>query len=226
MKPETSNLQPENRLPGGQPGNTNALKHGFYARKFKPHHLDDYTRASLVTGLDEEIALLRLVILNLAGACLPAADGAPPDLPACHALEASLARLSHLLKDQRFLALGTTDPAGIIAALFADANAGLPFTRIFSTPAPLPSSLRRQTSQCEGDFQSPTPCDIPPSAEPLLPFDFPPSAEPPLSFDFSPSAAPPTPCDLPPSAAPPLPCDLPPSAAPPIVVDPKNWTHS
>ena len=136
MNPETSNLQPENRLPGGQPGNTNALKHGFYARKFKPRHLDDYARATQVTGLDQEIALLRLVILNLAGACLPP-EGAPPDLAACHTLEASLARLAHLLKDQRLLALGTTDPAGIIAALFAPANAGLPFTAIFS-PAPGP----------------------------------------------------------------------------------------
>ena len=126
---------PEKRLPGGQPGNTNALKHGFYARKFNPGHLDDYTRASLVTGLDQEIALLRLVILNLSSSCLPE-PGAPPDLAACHALEASLARLSHLLKDQRLLSLGAADPAGIIAALFADANAGLPFPHIFP-PAPL-----------------------------------------------------------------------------------------
>jgi hypothetical protein len=127
---------PTNRLPGGQPGNTNALKHGFYARKFKPQHLDDYTRANQVTGLDEEIALLRLVILNLAASCLPA-PGAPPDLAACHALEASLARLSHLLKDQRLLALGAADPADLIAALFAPANAGLPFTAIFPPAAPL-----------------------------------------------------------------------------------------
>ncbi len=126
------------RRPGGQPGNTNALKHGFYAQKFKPRQLDDYARARDVTGLEEEIALLRLVILNLVASCLPAA-GRPPDLAACSALEASLARLSHLLKDQRLLALGDADPAGILAALFASANAGLPFTSIFP-PAPSSSA--------------------------------------------------------------------------------------
>lgn len=115
---------------GAPPGNTNALKHGFYARKFKPHQLDDYTRAAAVTGLDEEIALLRLVILNLTEHCLPAA-GQPPDLAAFSALESSLARLSRLLRDQRLLALGDTDPAALVASLFASANAGLPFTRLF-----------------------------------------------------------------------------------------------
>ena len=65
----------------------------------------DYTRAATVTGLDQEIALLRLVILNLTELCLPVA-GQPPDLDALSVLESSLARLSHLLKDQRLLALG------------------------------------------------------------------------------------------------------------------------
>lgn len=127
----------DSRRPGGQPGNTNALKHGFYARKFKPNQLEDYDRARSLTGLDEEIALLRLVILNLAQSCLPV-PGSPPDLAACTALEASIARLAHLLKDQRLLSTGIADPADLIAVLFASANAGLPFTEIFP-PAALPS---------------------------------------------------------------------------------------
>jgi hypothetical protein len=136
------------RRPGGQPGNTNALKHGFYARKFKPRQLEDYARAHAVTGLDQEIALLRLVILNLSNSCLPE-PGQPPDLAACSALESTLARLSHLLKDQRLLSLGASDPADLLAALFASANAGLPFTAIFP-PAPSlpadPEPLPAQTS--------------------------------------------------------------------------------
>ncbi len=126
------------RRPGGQPGNTNALKHGFYTRKFKPRQLEDYARAHAVAGLDQEIALLRLVILNLASSCLPAVDQ-PPDLAACSALESALARLSHLLKDQRLLSLGASDPADLLAALFASANAGLPFTGIFPPASPLPA---------------------------------------------------------------------------------------
>ncbi len=124
----------DSRRRGAPPGNTNALKHGFYARKFKPKQLDDYTRAAAVTGLDEEIALLRLIIRKLSDHCLPA-DGQPPDLAVINALEASLARLSHLLKAQRFLALGDTDPAALIASLFASANTGLPFTHLFPAPA-------------------------------------------------------------------------------------------
>lgn len=146
------------RRPGGQPSNTNALKHGFYARKFKPRRLADYVRARAVTGLDEEIALLRLVILNLVESCLPAAGG-PPDLAACSALEASLARLTHLLKDRRLLDLGDADPAEVLAALFASANASLPFTAIFPpapvSPAPEPARLAQagdglQTAGGEG----------------------------------------------------------------------------
>lgn len=126
------------RRPGGQPGNTNALKHGFYARKFDPRQLDDYARAHAVTGLDQEIALLRLVIANLSKSCLPG-PGQPPDLAACSALEAALARLSHLIKDQRLLSLGASDPADLLAALFAAANAGLPFTSVFPTAPPQPA---------------------------------------------------------------------------------------
>jgi hypothetical protein len=60
-------------------------------------------------------------------------------LAACSALEAALARLSHLIKDQRLLSLGVSDPADLLAALFAAANAGLPFTNIFPPPPPLPA---------------------------------------------------------------------------------------
>jgi len=49
---------------GGQKGNRNAIKHGFYARIFDEAEKVDFTVAAGVEGIDEEIALLRLEIKN------------------------------------------------------------------------------------------------------------------------------------------------------------------
>jgi hypothetical protein len=54
----------EKRPRGGQPGNHNALKHGFYSREFKKKAQYDFDLASGVGGIDEEIALLRCEIKN------------------------------------------------------------------------------------------------------------------------------------------------------------------
>jgi hypothetical protein len=47
---------------GGQKGNRNALKHGFYTRIFDEAEKVDFASASGIEGIDEEIALLRLEI--------------------------------------------------------------------------------------------------------------------------------------------------------------------
>jgi hypothetical protein len=49
------------RTRGAQPGNTNALKHGFYSRRFRNLEADDLDVA-LLDGLQDEIALIRVVI--------------------------------------------------------------------------------------------------------------------------------------------------------------------
>jgi len=46
---------------GGQPGNRNAFKHGFYAKKYFPLEISDLDTA-LGEGLLDEIALLRVTI--------------------------------------------------------------------------------------------------------------------------------------------------------------------
>ena len=48
------------RKPGAQPGNTNALKHGFYSRRFSNSECLDLETHSQ-DGLDSEIAMLRIV---------------------------------------------------------------------------------------------------------------------------------------------------------------------
>jgi hypothetical protein len=56
----TPDPQPK-RHPGAQPGNTNALRHGFYSRRFCRAEKDDLQR-NLLNNLDDEIALLRVAI--------------------------------------------------------------------------------------------------------------------------------------------------------------------
>jgi hypothetical protein len=54
---------PSRRKRGAQPGNANALKHGFYARHFNPNEV---TRLEHIQdGLADEINLLRLAMQRL-----------------------------------------------------------------------------------------------------------------------------------------------------------------
>jgi hypothetical protein len=53
-----------NRKRGGQPGNNNALKHGFYSNTFRHGEILDLD-AYIDEGLDSEIALLRVVTRRL-----------------------------------------------------------------------------------------------------------------------------------------------------------------
>jgi hypothetical protein len=53
------------RKSGGQPGNQNARKHGFYSRVLTPEQQHVLALASKVHGLDGEIAILRLKIASI-----------------------------------------------------------------------------------------------------------------------------------------------------------------
>lgn len=61
MKQKKKIIPNSKRPRGAQPGNTNAVKHGFYSRKFRPQELDDLDL--LLSGnLEDEIAMLRVII--------------------------------------------------------------------------------------------------------------------------------------------------------------------
>jgi hypothetical protein len=53
------------RKRGGQKGNKNALKHGFYTKVLADTEKLDYQHAGGVDGIDQEIALLRLEIMKV-----------------------------------------------------------------------------------------------------------------------------------------------------------------
>lgn len=50
---------------GGQAGNQNARKHGFYSSVLDEKQQEEYENAILVEGLDAEIALMRVKIMSL-----------------------------------------------------------------------------------------------------------------------------------------------------------------
>ncbi len=49
---------------GARPGNRNALRHGLYSRHLTPEEKLDLVAARAVEGVDEEIAVTRLMILR------------------------------------------------------------------------------------------------------------------------------------------------------------------
>ncbi|MDE2901097.1 MAG: hypothetical protein OXN15_08795 [Chloroflexota bacterium] len=53
------------RRPGAPLGNRNALKHGLYAKSLTPEELALLPRARAISGLDEEVAVMRLKIAEL-----------------------------------------------------------------------------------------------------------------------------------------------------------------
>jgi hypothetical protein len=53
------------RKSGGQPGNRNARKHGFYSQVLSPEEKRELSVAGGVDGLDQEIAILRIKFRSL-----------------------------------------------------------------------------------------------------------------------------------------------------------------
>jgi len=54
----------EKKKRGGQKGNTNSLKHGFYSKSLNQAAKIDFKDAWGLEGIDEEIALIRVEIKN------------------------------------------------------------------------------------------------------------------------------------------------------------------
>jgi hypothetical protein len=53
------------RKRGGQEGNQNARKHGFYSKVLDEKEQADYEKAIVLEGFDEEIALMRVKLISL-----------------------------------------------------------------------------------------------------------------------------------------------------------------
>lgn len=53
------------RQSGGQPGNQNARKHGFYSKAVTTGQLKQLPRAKQIDGVDQEIAMMRVKLKDI-----------------------------------------------------------------------------------------------------------------------------------------------------------------
>ena len=84
---------------GGQPGNLNALKHGFYSKQFQKRELLDLEEAG---NLQEEIGMMRVVtrrLLEMARGCKDMGEL----INVLGALGLASTRVAGLMKAQKFL---------------------------------------------------------------------------------------------------------------------------
>ena len=61
---DTTSPTPQKRPRGAPPGNTNALKHGFYSRRFKRSELNDLEDIPFAS-MEDEIDMLRVCMRRL-----------------------------------------------------------------------------------------------------------------------------------------------------------------
>ena len=57
--------QTEPRKPGGQPGNQNARKYGFYSKRLPPEHTETMEEALGIRDFTEDIAVMRVRLAGL-----------------------------------------------------------------------------------------------------------------------------------------------------------------
>lgn len=90
------------RKRGGQPGNTNALKHGFYARKFHKFEEDDL-QVALQGKLQDEIDMLRITIRRVFDLATDKTLDLESSSRALGTLGVASTRLAGLLSTQKLL---------------------------------------------------------------------------------------------------------------------------
>ena len=119
------------RKPGGQPGNINALKHGFYSRRFTASEAEDL-EARLSEGINDEIAMMRVFVRRLFDASSDkGAEGGrrPTDqrdqdleklMATINTLGMAAIRIGSLLKLQHMLGTKESDTASVISQALTD----------------------------------------------------------------------------------------------------------
>ena len=96
------------RSRGGQPGNANAVKHGFYSRKFRDLESQDLETA-LREGLGDEIALMRVTIRRVFDFANDNAGDLDSWTGTLSALGAASTRLAGMLRTQKLLGASDSD---------------------------------------------------------------------------------------------------------------------
>ncbi len=104
------------RKRGGQPGNLNALKHGFYSKHFQKSELKDLEE---IGDLQEEIQMMRVVTRRLLQAAKTCKDvGELSNL--LNTLGLASTRVAGLMKAQKFLGGDQDNTLDVISAAIDD----------------------------------------------------------------------------------------------------------
>ena len=104
--PKTT-YHPIRRHGGGQPGNTNALKHGFYTRRFHKRDISGVETTSL-KNLTEEIALIRIFIRRMVESAVQEPDYYN-DIDILRAICLASGTITRVIKAQTFINSEPTD---------------------------------------------------------------------------------------------------------------------
>ena len=115
------NSTPSTRRSGAQPGNTNAMRHGFYSRRFRLVELED-----LINGqnrlLEDEVTLLRVTMRRV----FEYADEHNTDAETwgktLHTLATAASRLAYMLRTQRELAGEEIDMLDVLSTALGMIN--------------------------------------------------------------------------------------------------------
>lgn len=94
---------------GAQPGNLNALKHGFYAKHFKTDELQELAEAT-AQNLNGEIGLSRIAARRVL-ALLDEVESAEEKVALLNAITMAAMRVASLLKTKKYLS-GNGDDMG------------------------------------------------------------------------------------------------------------------
>ncbi len=123
----------KNRKRGAQPGNLNALKHGFYSRQFRSReHID--LDALLTVDLNDEIHLLRILMRRALELSSDTEDLAEC-LATLKAISAASARLTNMLRVQKLIGKSNDIP-DLITQAIAEVNQELNLARRFTRHVP------------------------------------------------------------------------------------------
>ena len=114
MKTENKKSSSPKRSRGAQPGNTNALKHGFYSRQFNKLESSDLEFA-LLDGLDDEIAMLRVIMRRVFELTNNEEASIENWSAGLSTLGAASTRLAHLLRTQHLIGRQADDTTSALS---------------------------------------------------------------------------------------------------------------
>lgn len=125
---------------GAPRGNMNALKHGYYSRRFRQPETSDLERVKSEEGLAGEITLLRILIRRVFEAAHEEADNLDTWVKALKTLGTGFARLATLLKAQRDLHGGEdSELAAVLNRALSEVTQELGIDAQFNQPSRLDS---------------------------------------------------------------------------------------